>query len=86
MATKESAASGKAIDKILGKEIPSLLVSDPTVETNDLPETDRIVAYMTETNGPESVEKVTEAIAGRMRHFSMHIRSYLESVLQNSGI
>ena len=86
VATKESAASGKAIDKILGKEIPSLLVSDPTVETNDLPETDRIVAYMTETNGPESVEKVTEAIAGRMRHFSMHIRSYLESVLQNSGI
>ena len=86
VATNESAASGKEIDKILGKEIPSLLVSDPTVETNDLPETDRIVAYMTEVNGPGSVDKVTVAIAGRMRHFSMHIRSYLESVLQNSGI
>lgn len=86
VATKESAASGKGIDKILGKEIPSLLVSDPKIETNDLPETDRIVAYMTEVNGPGSVDKVTSAIAGRMRHFSMHIRSYLESVLQNSGM
>ncbi len=86
VATKESAASGKETDKILDREMPALLVSDPSVETNDLPETDRIVAFMTETNGPESVDKVTEAIAGRMRHFSMHIRSYLDAVLQNSNL
>lgn len=81
VATKESAASGEEIDKILERQMPALLVSDPNVETNDLPETDRIVAYMTETNGPESVEKVTEAIAGRMRQFSMNIRSFLDDIV-----
>ncbi len=85
-ATWESAGSGKEIDRILAREMPSLLVSDPGVETNDLPETDRIVAFMTETKGPESVEKVTEAIAGRMRHFSMHIRSYLDDILERSSM
>jgi len=86
VATRESAASGKEIDKILARQMPDMLVSDPKVETNDLPETDRIVAFMTETNGPESVEKVTEAIAGRMRHFSMHIRSYLDDILTHISL
>ncbi len=85
VATKESAASGKKVDRILAKEMPSLLVSDPTVETNDLPETNRIVSYITEVNRPESVDKITEAIAGRMSYFSMHICSYLESIIPNSG-
>jgi hypothetical protein len=62
-----------------------LLVSDPTVEANDLPETDRIVAFITEEKGQQAVDEITTAIAERMQAFSMHIRSYMDAILEKSG-
>jgi len=85
VATKESAASGKSIDRILKKQVPRLLVSDPTVEANDLPETDRIVAFIAEEKGQAAVDEITAAIAVRMQFFSMHIRSYMDAILEKSG-
>ncbi len=85
VASRESAGMGKPIDKILGKQVPRLLVSDPTVEANDLPETDRIVAFITEEKGQQAVDEITTAIAERMQAFSMHIRSYMDAILEKSG-
>lgn len=86
VATKESAESGKTIDRILKKQVPALLVSDPSVEANDLAETNRIIAFISEEKGEQAVLAVTNAIAARMQSFSMHIRSFMDAILAESRI
>jgi len=86
VATKESAESGKTIDRILKKQVPALLVSDPSVEANDLAETNRIIAFISEEEGEQAVLAVTNAIAARMQSFSMHIRSFMDAILAESRI
>jgi hypothetical protein len=84
VATKESAENAKTIDKTLKKNIPRLLVSDPSVEANNSPEIKNIVQYINENKGPQAVTNVTNVLAIQMQQFSRNIRSYMESVLSEN--
>ena len=84
VAARESVAKSRFIDKILEKYMPHSLVSDPSVEANEAPETKRIVEVVREENGQEAVDALTLAIAERMESFSMHIRSYMLSLIHIS--
>jgi len=83
VASKEAADKSEAIDKALVRYMPRKLVSDPTVEANDAPETRRLAEVMIQENGPEAVEKMTLAIAGHMEAFAMHVRSYMLAIVED---
>jgi hypothetical protein len=85
LASKESADNAKSIDKALKKNVPGLLVSDPSVEANDRPEIKNIMQYMIENKGPEAVNNMTGVVAIQMRQLSRNVRSYMESVLINEN-
>jgi hypothetical protein len=80
-ATAESASRAKNIDKIIEKNVPSKLVSDPSVEVGNLAEANSIEQSIIHEKGQKAADAVTEAIAGQMRQFSMNIRSFMEAVL-----
>ena len=86
VATRQSASQAIVVDKALKKNMPFRLVSDPAVEASDLPETYRIVACITEEKGQEAIDEITGIIAKQLQQYSMHIRSFMEAVLDDSGL
>jgi len=82
-ATRESAEKAKSTNKALKKNMPHRMVSDPAIEVSELPEIARLAEVVEEENGEEAVQALTLAIAERMRSFSMNIRSYMDSILDN---
>ncbi|MDP2423376.1 MAG: hypothetical protein U1C46_03360 [Bacteroidales bacterium] len=86
VAAKESAQSSKNMDKYIEKYMPATMVSDPAIEVDDLPELDYIVQVVKEEKGQQAVDKITVAIAERLRFYSMHIRSYMTSILDAAGV
>jgi hypothetical protein len=84
VAARESVAKSRYIDKTLEKYMPHSVVSDPTVEANNAPETKRIVEVVREENGQEGVDAITLAIAERMESLSMHISSYMMGILEGT--
>jgi hypothetical protein len=83
VASNESAENAKSIDKALKKNVPGLLVSDPSVEANDRPEIKNILQSMIENKGPDAVNKMTSVVSVQMQQFSRNIRSYMEAVLKD---
>jgi hypothetical protein len=83
VASAESAEKAKSIDKALKKNVPGLLVSDPSVEANDRPEIKNILQYMNENKGAEAVNNMTSVLAIQMQQFSRDIRSFMEAILND---
>ena len=79
-------ASGHPLDslKTLKKNVPGVLVSDPSVEANNRPEIKNIVQYINENKGPQAVTNVTNVLAIQMQQFSRNMRIYMESVLSEN--
>jgi hypothetical protein len=85
VATLESAEKSKEVDKVLKKNMPPRMVSDPAIEVSELPEMARLAEVVLEEKGEDSALALTQMIAERMRSFSMHIRSYMDSILNSVG-
>lgn len=85
VAAYESADKSKEVDKALKKNMPHRMVSNPTIEVSDLPEMPRLTEVVLEEKGDDAVRSLTVVIAERMRSFSMHIRSYMDSILNSLG-
>lgn len=83
IAANESADKSKEVDKALKRNMPHRMVSDPAIEVSDLPELPRLTEVVREEKGDEAVLALTQVIAERMRSFSMHIRSYMDSILED---
>ncbi len=82
IAANESADKSKEVDKALKKSMPHRMVSDPAIEVSDLPELPRLTEVVREEKGDEEITALTQVIARRMRSFSMHIWSYMDSILE----
>jgi hypothetical protein len=85
VATLESAEKSKEVDKVLKKNMPPRMVSDPAIEVSELPEMARLAEVVLEEKGENSALALTQMIAERMQSFSMHIRSYMDSILNSQG-
>jgi hypothetical protein len=83
VATRESADKAKSLDKALKKDVPRVLVSEPSVETNDRPEIKNIINYINENKGAEAVENLTNVLAIQMQQFSRNMRSFMDAVLKD---
>jgi hypothetical protein len=86
VASRESVAKSVEVDKALKKYIPAHMVSDPDIEVSDLPEMKNIAQLVEEEMGKKAYDQLIEVIAERMESYSMHIRSYLLSILEKSDI
>jgi hypothetical protein len=86
VATLESAEKSKEVDKVLKNNMPPRMVSDPAIEVSELPEMARLAEVVLEEKGENSALALTHMIAERMRSFSMHIRSYMDSILNSQGV
>jgi predicted MPP superfamily phosphohydrolase len=86
VASRESVAKSVEVDKALKRHIPAHMVSDPDIEVSDLPEMKNIAQLVEEEMGKKAYDQLIEVIAERMESYSMHIRSYLLSILEKSDI
>jgi hypothetical protein len=71
---------------VLKKNMPPRMVSDPAIEVSELPEMARLAEVVLEEKGENSALALTQMIAERMQSFSMHIRSYMDSILYSTGV
>ncbi len=82
-AALQSASAAREIDRILKKNVPVRMVSDPKIEVSDLPELEKLMELIPGEMGSEANSRVIRAIARQMRSFSMNIRSFMDSILKN---
>ena len=81
----ESWKKGEIIDAVIEKYLPEKLISDPSFEAGGSAELGRIIELTREYKGLEGLDKMTAAIADIFSSYSMHMRSYMLHILQNSG-
>lgn len=79
--SKKAADQSISCNDALLKFVPQRFVSDPSIEVGDLPEMDHLVEVIRSEKGEAAVNGLNEAIAERMRSFSMAMRSFLDNML-----
>lgn len=79
-ASGASVAKAGATTKALSRYMPYHMVSDPSVEVSNLPEMNDLLSVMEKEKGVESIEAMTQVIAGHFKDYGIHIRSYLTSL------
>lgn len=82
VASEEAVEKSVFIDKSLKKYMPHQLVSDPKVESSDMPELKILLEVMQQEKGKEAIDQMTLAIAERLESLSMHIRSFMKSIME----
>lgn len=80
---KESVERSKNVDFVITNSTPEKLVSDPKFQTPGSNELKDLLAQMNQNKGEESIVKMTELLAEIMRSYSMHLRSYYNSITTN---
>jgi hypothetical protein len=78
MAAKEA----KETDRILVECMPKQYVSDPTVEFNDLPGTDKIMDTVLKENGQQCIDKLNAQNALLFKPALLYGESYIEAILK----
>jgi hypothetical protein len=84
VAAKQSVDKSKATDRNLARYMPEKLVRDPDFEVSGTDELEQVIELTVAEKGVESAEKMTETIAGLLRLFSMHARSYTMDILERT--
>lgn len=80
VASKPAAYGSKATDKIIARNFPYRMVSDPAVEVSHLPEIDDVIPVIETEKGKASVDALTNGIAYHLKYFGLNARSYLASI------
>ncbi len=78
---REAYRKGRATARALRRNFPKKLVSDPSFEVSGSYELDNLLDVMIAANGKESIDKMTEVVAERFSAYSMHMRSFVNFML-----
>ena len=81
VAAAESAASSKAADRALKRNVPYRMVSVPDIEVSHLPEMQRLSGIIREEKGQHAADELTRVIAQRMVSFARDIQVLFEDML-----
>jgi hypothetical protein len=84
VAAGEAAGKADRIDRALETYMPRKLVSDPTFEVSGTKELSSVLLLIEKEHGKEGIEQMTLVIADLLRSYSMHLRSYMHSILESS--
>lgn len=80
--SKMAAKHAKETDKALVECMPQKYVSDPKVEFNDLPGTDRILDTVMKEKGQQCIDKMNALIGELFKPAGIYCRSYIEAILK----
>jgi len=80
--SKMAAKHAKETDDALVECMPQKYVSDPKVEFNDLPGTDRILDTVTKAKGQQCIDKMNALIGELFKPAGIYCRSYIEAILK----
>ena len=84
VAARESARLARRHDRLLRRYVPGYLVSDPDYPISSSAELEGLVELIRDQKGEAAVEGLTAMIAERFRSLSMHTRSFVLSVIDES--
>lgn len=82
-ATRESTEKSKEADRVIQRNVPFRMVSDPLIEVSDLPEMPNLVEVVRSEMGDDALEQLTGMIADCMQSFAIQVYSYMDSVLES---
>jgi len=82
---KKSYDKADTLDESLTKWAPEKLVSDPSFELNNSPESLMMLKMIDEHTGQEGIAELTHMIADLMADHNVNIRSYIYSTLEAKG-
>jgi len=80
--SKMAAKHAKETDDALVECMPQKYVSDPKVEFNDLPGTDRILDTVTKAKGQQCIDKTNALLGELFKPAGIYCRSYIEAILK----
>jgi hypothetical protein len=86
VASRRAVAQSREFDRVIKRNMPSYMVSDPRIEVSQLPEISRIVEIVAEQNGARSTDELNRIIADRFTDVSLSIRSLMFSVFDQTGM
>lgn len=81
IAARESYRLARRSDRLLRRNIPAYLVSDPKHEITGSSELDNLLDIVMDAKGEQAMVEMTRMIAERFQAMSMHTRSFIISVL-----
>jgi hypothetical protein len=81
IAARESNRAARRNDRLLRRNIPRYLVSDPKHEIAGSHELDDLLDLIVEEKGMNAVDELTDMIAERFRALSMHTHSFVQYML-----
>jgi len=85
-ASAESAEASVEVDRILSRHMPPFLVKEPKIEAGDFSELYHLSSVITQEKGEEALEALTQMIAKRLEAYSFHVNSYLNTIMERSGM
>ena len=85
VAARESNRAARRNDRMLRRNVPRHLVSDPKHEIEGSHELDDLLDVITAEKGEQAVTELTDMIAERFRALSMHTRSFVHYMLERIG-
>jgi hypothetical protein len=81
--SKMAAKQAKETDRILVECMPAKYVSDPTLEFNDLPGTEKIMDTVLKEKGRQCIDKMNAQNALLFKPALLYGESYIEAILRN---
>ncbi len=80
--SKMAASRAKETDRDLVECMPPMYVSDPKVEFNDLPGTDKIMEIVLKDKGQQCIDKMNVLLGELFRPAGIYSKSYIEAILK----
>ncbi|NQV42541.1 MAG: hypothetical protein HQ506_09320 [Candidatus Marinimicrobia bacterium] len=82
--TKKAAARSKKLDKIIAKNFPHQLVSDPNYKLGDFAGKNELVDVLNNSGNPEALKRLETELNDILIDFSVYGRSYARSILSQT--
>ncbi len=79
-ASAESAAAAVQVDNTLARNMPHRLVHNPNVEVAEMENLYSLSVIIVEEKGVEALDELTNVLAERLKHYSYHVNSYLNTI------
>jgi hypothetical protein len=80
--SKMAASRAKETDRDLVECMPPMYVSDPKVEFNDLPDTDKIMDMVLKDKGQQCIDKMNALLGELFKPAGIYSKSYIEAILK----
>ena len=82
--TKNSYSRARKLDKIIAKNFPEQLVSDPNYQLRDFAGKNELLDVLNNSGNPEALQNLELELNDILTEFSIYGRSYAQSILSKT--